>query len=576
MFGRSRKVRLEPRPNLGTATPADIPDEDSTAEGIEVDLGADLHADTPGDAAAASHEAAASAGSGSGGSGPRRRRTGRSPDGGSPIAGARPLIVAIAVVLVATGVATLVQRPTPTVTEGATTVEPIGSTVLLCPEPGAGTDLGVRVTAAVVPGQPGQDAGDGTDSDSEAGLRTLPGRESAQSRILVPGGQAQIEAFGRRLPAIEAYGEGTLAPGLVADQWGRDPGGRGRGMASTACAVAASEFWFVGGGAIAGRQTRIVLVNPDETAAVVDVIVRGPDGVIDAPAGRGLVVKGQDRLVARLDVLAPGVTATAVQVLARTGRIGASIDDEQQSGLANIGTDWVPQAAKPATRVFLPGVVNGPGARVLSVAAPGDDDAIVNLRVISADGTYAPAERSRIEVPADSVVTLDMAPVLDRQAATLELTSDVPIVAGMRMFFGNETSFTAGAQPFDGPAAVSGLPVRTATDVRVSITAPESAAEVDVVLLPFRGGKEAAEPTPARRIQVEAGKLRWIRLSPPSGVDWYTAVVTPVEGSGPVLVAHRLREQSRFGDLVTGYPWNPLRTEVVVPTAVQDPSVALR
>jgi hypothetical protein len=448
--------------------------------------------------------------------------------------------------------------------------------VLLCPEPGAGTDLGVRVTAAVVPGQPGQDAGDGTDSDSEAGLRTLPGRESAQSRILVPGGQAQIEAFGRRLPAIEAYGEGTLAPGLVADQWGRDPGGRGRGMASTACAVAASEFWFVGGGAIAGRQTRIVLVNPDETAAVVDVIVRGPDGVIDAPAGRGLVVKGQDRLVARLDVLAPGVTATAVQVLARTGRIGASIDDEQQSGLANIGTDWVPQAAKPATRVFLPGVVNGPGARVLSVAAPGDDDAIVNLRVISADGTYAPAERSRIEVPADSVVTLDMAPVLDRQAATLELTSDVPIVAGMRMFFGNETSFTAGAQPFDGPAAVSGLPVRTATDVRVSITAPESAAEVDVVLLPFRGGKEAAEPTPARRIQVEAGKLRWIRLSPPSGVDWYTAVVTPVEGSGPVLVAHRLREQSRFGDLVTGYPWNPLRTEVVVPTAVQDPSVALR
>ena len=52
-------------------------------------------------------------------------------------------------------------------------------------------------------------------------------------------------------------------------------------MASTACAVAASEFWFVGGGAIAGRQTRIVLVNPDETSAVVDVIVRGPDGVID-------------------------------------------------------------------------------------------------------------------------------------------------------------------------------------------------------------------------------------------------------------------------------------------------------
>ncbi len=379
-----------------------------------------------------------------------------------------------------------------------------------------------------------------------------------------------------RLPAIRAYGDGTLAPGLVADQWGRDPAGRGRGMASTACAPAASEFWFVGGGAIAGRQTRIVLVNPDETSAVVDVIIRGPKGLIDAPAGRGLVVKGQDRLVVRLDVLAPGVTATAVQVLARTGRVGASVDDEQQAGLTNVGTDWVPQAAPPATLVYVPGVINGPGARVLSIAAPGTDDAIVNIRVIAADGTYAPAERSRVEVPADSVVTLDMAPILDRNPATLELTSDAPIVAGMRQFFGDETAYTAGAQPFDGPAAVSGLPVRAATDVRVSITAPEEAAEVDIVLLPFRGGKEAAVPTAPRRVQVGAGKLRYIRLSPPAGVAWYTAVVTPVEGSGPVLVAHRLREQSRFGDLVTGYPWSPLRTEVVVPTAVQDPAVATR
>ena len=49
-----------------------------------------------------------------------------------------------------------------------------------------------------------------------------------------------------------------------------------------------------------------------------------------------------------------------------------------------------------------------------------------------------------------------------------------------------------------------------------------------------------------------------------------------MEGSGPILVAHRVREQSRFGDLVTGYPWNELRMEVVVPTAVQDPAVATR
>jgi hypothetical protein len=559
-WGR-RKVRLERLPELASTDPVAVARADDDA----ADFADPVNMGSVGDP-----------GAGSGSRGRRIRRPRGADGGASPFAGARPLLAAVAIGAVLTLAATLVQQSTPAVTAGAVTIEPIGSTVLLCPEPGAGTDLGVRVTAALVPGQPGQDGGEGS-----AGMATLPGKESAAAKIVVPGGQAQIEAFGMRLPAIQAYGEGSLAPGLVADQGGRQPGGQGRGMASTACAPAASEFWFVGGGAIAGRQTRIVLVNPDETSAIVDVLIHGPDGLIDAPAGRGLVVKGQDRLVVRLDVLAPGVTATAVQVLARTGRVGASVDDEQQTGLATVGTDWIPQAAAPATRVYVPGIVSGDGARVLSVVAPGEDDAIVNIRVIAADGTYAPTERSRVEVPADSVVTLDMSPVLDKRPATLELTADIPIVAGMRQFFGgrnvqDETAFSAGAQPFDGPAAVSGLPVRAATDVRISITAPDTDAEVDVVLLPFRGGKEAAQPTAARRIKIGAGKLRYIKLSPPAGIDWYTAVVTPVEGSGPVLVAHRVREQSRYGDLVTGYPWNPLRVQVAVPTAVQDPAVAIR
>lgn len=513
---------------------------------------------------------------GSGAHGAARRRRGPRPPAGSgaAIASGKVFGIVLVAALVITLAATLLQRPTPAVSEGATTVEPIGSSVLLCPEPGAGTDLGVRVTSAVIPGQPGQGDGPGA-----AGLETLPGKNSASAKISTPGGQAQIEAFGQTLPPIRAFGEGSLAPGLIADQWGRDPGGRGRGMASTACAPAASEFWFVGGGAVAGRTTRIVLVNPDDTSAVVDVIVHGPDGIIDAPAGRGLVVKGQDRLVVRLDVLAPGVAATAAQVLVRTGRVGAAVDDEQQAGLATVGTDWIPPAAAPATKVYVPGIVGGDGARVLSVVAPGDSDAIVNVRVLSPDGTFAPADRSTIQVPANSVVTIDMSPVLDKQPSTLELTSDVPIVAGLRMFFGgknvqDETAYTAGSQPFNAPAAVSGLPVRTNTDVRVSITAPDTAAAVDITLLPFRGGKEAATPTSPRRVKIGAGKVKYIKMNPPAGITWYSVVVTPVEGSGPILVAHRVRESSRFGDLVTGYPWRPLRTEVVVPTAVQDPAVA--
>ncbi len=463
----------------------------------------------------------------------------------------------------------------------AITAEPIRSSVLLCPEPGTGGNLGVRVSAAIVPGQPGQDS-----SPGEAGLRTLPGAESASSNLKVPGEQGQIEAFGTELPPVEAFGEGSLAPGLIADQWGRDPSGRGRGMASTACAPAASDFWFVGGGAVAGRVTSVVLVNPDVTSAIVDVIIHGPEGEIDTPTTRGIVVPGQDRVTIRLDEVAPGVNGTAFHVIARSGRIGASVDDEQRSGLDAIGTDWIPAAAEPATTVYVPGILAGDGPRVLSIVSTSDNDAIVSVRVLAQDGSYVPFERNSIVVPAGAVTTLDMAPALPPTPdgiapAALELSADHPIVAGMRQFFGgrnvqNEASFTAGAQPFSGPAAVSGLPVRAATDVKVQIAAPTTGVEVDVTMLPFRGGTQVAEPTEPVRVSVPAGEVRVLTFEPPTDVDWFTGVITPVPGSGPVLAAHRVKERSRFGNLITGYPWKPLRNRVLVPQAFPDEAVATR
>ncbi len=490
-----------------------------------------------------------------------------------------PLIVA-AVIAGIVGMGSLAGGGDASEVETTVIAEPIRSSVLLCPEPGTGGNLGVRVTGAVVPGQPGQDG------EGEAGLRTLPGAESASSNLKEPGEQGQIEAFGTELPAVEAYGEGALAPGLIADQWGRDPSGRGRGMASTACAPAGSDFWFVGGGAVAGRITRVVLVNPDVTSAIVDVIIHGPDGEIETPTTRGLVVPGQDRIVVRLDEVAPGVNGTAFHVIARSGRVGASVDDEQRVGLDSVGTDWIPAAAEPATTVYIPGILAGDGARVLSVVSTTDNDAIVEVRVLAQDGSYLPFERGSVTVPAGAVTTLDMTPALPPSPdgvlpAALQLTSDQPIVAGMRQFFGgsnvqNEASFTAGAQPFVGPAAVSGLPVRAATDVKLQIVAPATSVEVDVTMLPFRGGKEIAEPTEPVRVSVPPGEVRVVTFEPPTDVDWFTGVITPAPGSGPILAAHRVKERSRFGDLITGYPWKPLRVRVPVPQAVPDGAIATR
>lgn len=451
----------------------------------------------------------------------------------------------------------------------AVAVEPIQSSVLLCPEPGIGAQAGSRVTAAVVPGQAGQDEGAG-----QVLLTTLVGKESARARLTAPGAQTEISAGGRKLPPIRVVGTGSLAPGLIANQWSRSPRGQGRGMASTQCDSAGSDFWFVGGGAVAGRQTRVVLVNPDDFAAVVDLVIYGPDGIVDAPGGRGLVVSPLQRMYVRIDALAPGVATSAIHVIARTGRIGASVDDDQMSGLRSVGTEWVPRAAAPATHVYVPGVFPGSGARVLAIAAPGDQDALVSINVMTSDGTFQPAERDQITVPSDSVVSMDMSTVTQGQPATLELTSDQPIVAGMRQFFGarsqqNDTAYASGAQSLTATAAVSGLPVQGATRVRLALTAPKGQAKVKISLYPYLGRDVVSTAVQVREVTIPAGSVKWIPLNLQSSAAWFTAVVTPVT-SAPFLVAHEVLENSSFGDLVTGYPWQALRTEVAVPTANED------
>ncbi|MFA7324024.1 MAG: DUF5719 family protein [Candidatus Nanopelagicales bacterium] len=483
-------------------------------------------------------------------------------------------IAVISVVLI-TALGLIGQFGVNAITVSAVSVEPIQSAVLLCPEPGVGAQAGSRMTAAVVPGQPGQDQGVG-----KVSVTTLAGKVTDKASLTAPGAQTEIAARGRKLPPIRVIGTGSLAPGLIANQWSRDPRGRGRGMASTPCDSAGSDFWFVGGGSVAGRQTRVVLVNPDAFAAVVDLVIYGPKGIVDAPGGRGLVVNPLQRMYVRMDALAPGVATTAVHVIARTGRIGASVDDDQMSGLHSVGTEWVPRAAAPAKKVYVPGVFPGKGVRVLAIAAPGEQDAQVSIRVLSKDGTFQPAERDKVTVPSDSVISLDMSTVTQGQAATLELTSDTAIVAGMRQFFGskrvqNDTAYAAGAQSLTSAAAVSGLPVQGATRVHLALTAPQGQAKVQVSLLPYLGRDQVSTPVQVQTVTIEAGSVVWLPLNLRQQAAWFTAVVTPLN-SAPFLVAHQVLERSSFGDLVTGYPWEALRTEVKVPTAHEDAGLAVR
>ena len=139
----------------------------------------------------------------------------------------------------------------------------------------------------------------------------------------------------------------------------------------------------------------------------------------------------------------------AVEVRAVSGRVAAAARVVVGKGK---GTDWLPMAAEPATKVVVPGVPGGGGRRELYVTAPGEVDTVVRVKALTADGFYAMKNREVLEVPAGSTASVDLSTGMAGQPSALVLSADVPIVAGL-MITGTGTqqdvAFGAGAVPID-------------------------------------------------------------------------------------------------------------------------------
>lgn len=536
------------------------------------------------------------------------------------------VVAGIAVLIVVVGLFVPVPQADD---DPAGTVEPVDSSMAICPEPGS-VDGG-RTTSAitVVPNLPGQDR------ESEASISSLRGGTAADDSptsdgvvvgdLVSPGDAAEVVADQGRLPALEVRTRGGLAPGLVASQVTQDSFSASRGLASQPCLGPDTTWWFVGGGSTAGRDSDLVLVNPEETPADVEVSISGPDGIVTTPQLRGLVVEPRSRIVVKLSREAPRLPAAAWRVTVRQGRVVAALSDKLTEGFVPQGADWIPASADPATRVLIPGVIGGPGGRQLLVHAPGELAATVRVRLITTGGSFVPQAVSEVEVPAGAVVAVDLDEALQGEDATVDLQSDVPIVAGVRQRHPGldatkgsleETSFTAGAELIADIAAVSGLQAARGTSVTVWVTVPDdiitierasdmpgmeteaSASPGEMVddtmastmvpsaddsapkdvsvtlrILPAAPG-EPTPPTPDPiSLTVAPGRLVGVTIPRPAGASWFT-VVAEVSG-GEAVIAHRLLRRNEDGSLVTGYPWLPLRTTVVVPRAVPDPGLAV-
>jgi hypothetical protein len=170
--------------------------------------------------------------------------------------------------------------------------------------------------------------------------------------------------------------------------------------------------------------------------------------------------------------------------------------------------------------VRLAGVPARAKSRSLVVANPSDSEALVDLEVAGSRGSFVPSGFETLSVPPGSVRVLDAADlVTGKEATAVLLTSQVPVVAGLRSVGAADHSYAATVQPLTDPAA---LPVIDGAKGVVQVSAGSGGATVRV-----EGFDRDGRSTEQQEVSVDPGATAtW---SPGKGTDY--VLVTPERGN---------------------------------------------
>ncbi|MFF2274938.1 DUF5719 family protein [Agromyces sp. NPDC058126] len=226
------------------------------------------------------------------------------------------------------------------------------------------------------------------------------------------------------------------------------------GFAAAACDEAVAEAWLVGGATDVGRSSIVLLSNPSEVAATVDVRVSGENGPVEAPSALGITVPAGEQRVLSLAGLAPNLRSPVVHVTSTGGAIAATLEHSVIEGLTPAGVELVGPTAMPATTQLIPGFVvptaggvdpaddhaEGDDHPAVRLFAPGDEPVEVSIGVASESGGGGAGIDVSLEPGQVTDVPLGE---LDEGDYTITLEADAPIVAAARATTGTPQAQTA-------------------------------------------------------------------------------------------------------------------------------------
>ena len=336
----------------------------------------------------------------------------------------RRRVIALGAVLVAllfiVGGGTLLGQERAASNAGRTPL--VGRTTTICTtsaapsgEPAGKTEVSA-VSVREAPGRTGLLTGSTIKSKPSKLKLTEPGKGAQQSGVTSP---VVISADGSMASASSAVIVGDVMDGPEV------------GLKAAPCLAPATSHWFSGLGATDADRTDLILSNPDDAQAQVDLRFYGRSGRVAVPGSPGVLIRAHESRTVSLSSLVEVEGVLSVAVQASEGRVTAVAKRTQTDQLKPAGVDWQIPSASPSTVVVIPGVPEGPGERELVVTNPSRTRARVAVQILGFQGPYEPSGAASLDVPPESTATVNLEDGLARQAASVKLTSNLPVTGSV-------------------------------------------------------------------------------------------------------------------------------------------------
>jgi len=364
------------------------------------------------------------------------------------------------------------------------------------------------------------------DRKGQLGVERLSGDKAGPE--VTEQGKGRTLAPGKEPVLLQA--EGVMATGGSAAVLGTAERGEQAGLMAAPCQPPTTTHWFPGVGSNGSDTTELILTNPDETQAEVDLRFFGRRGRVAVPGSPNITVEGRSSRTISLSSLVQADGPLTVAARTSSGRVSAVASKVRSNKLAAAGADWQLSSAAPATTVVIPAIPDGDGSRRLVVSNPGTSRATVTVSALGLQGEYAPAAAESLDLVPESTAELDLTAGLAGEPGAIKLISDQPVTGavvstGQRESAQNDLAVSSAAAPLvrDGVSAIattdatdSDLILSNGTNVDTPVTfevfnyAAVSLRKGDVLL--------AANSTATRRLNSPSPCYVVVRVPQGSGI----------------------------------------------------------